>query len=432
MDVEWQFTGKILVDIDETVSYWNQMQEHYGGMAFTFPNQPICGVEVRVQASASVGSWTSWGTTTSQADGSFSLTTTRRDDARLFRAQIRLKGDDLQVRWGSLEANLVASLVPSAHNSPWITVWESSHTRRPPTVAVPEVHFAEGASGELGGDFYRSAVTWYLTRSLMDRLLAEDSWIAFKHKINVIYPGPTISHDPYANGVYRSVYIPKPTWTVDTVLHEVMHLWNYQHNHGTTNWLFAVCGSTVSDQEQPYVAFHEGFADYAMEDILHQIWGFPKILPENRRVMSVNYATTRGALDLLERNHRGVIGALHLLTAQNIYSLDFGTRDEPFVGYTAQRLPLQKGRKCPTPPNLIFWDVLKVFRADPDAGWPRDWEVGRASYGVFRFFQRASDILGTRFDADSLALYLSLLDATSTAQPRDRCQLNIRLPGVLP
>ena len=61
-----------------------------------------------------------------------------------------------------------------------------------------------------------------------------------------------------------------------------MHLWNYDHNHGTINWLGAVCSlrgehpidlTTHNTQENPNVAFAEGCSEWASNALLNAVWG---------------------------------------------------------------------------------------------------------------------------------------------------------------
>lgn len=57
----------------------------------------------------------------------------------------------------------------------------------------------------------------------------------------------------------------------------MMHLWNYDHNTGTANWLAAVACppdlSTHGKAEQRPIAFQEAFAKYAEQALLHELWG---------------------------------------------------------------------------------------------------------------------------------------------------------------
>ncbi len=203
----------------------------------------------------------------------------------------------------------------------------------------------------------------------------------------------------------------------------MMHLWNYDHNSGTSNWLQAICdGDTHAFQEKPAIAFHEGFAEYAKDDILHQVFGLQKVQPLNRRAYRNSAGQALASLAVVEGSDDGVINALHLLTTPDIYTRTFGTRtaapvrDTTIAGTTATA-----GMTCPVSPNLTFWDVLKVFKPAPESGWKTAWQVGTPSYGVVRFFERASDVL-RRFDTETKDLYLALIDTTSTVEPQSRCR----------
>jgi hypothetical protein len=180
-----------------------------------------------------------------------------------------------------------------------------------------------------------------------------------------------------------------------------MHLWNYDHNSGMTNWLAAILGdsSTHSFQENPNVAYHEGFAEYAMEDIFHEIWGWDKIDFMSRTDLDSAGLTSPS---ILEGNDDGVRAALHLLTAKNLYP------SSTFM------------KTCRNSPNITFWDVLSVFEESPSDGYSTEWPVGSSSVGVLDFFERSADILN-HFTDDDLELYLDLLDADGTGDENDAC-----------
>ena len=105
-------------------------------------------------------------------------------------------------------------------------------------------------------------------------------------KIAAIYPAHVITGTSYANGLTRMIYLhqgqPDDDWQPDTVLHEFMHLWNYDHNHGTINWLGAVCSlrgehpidlTTHNTQENPNVAFAEGCSELGVERAAARVVG---------------------------------------------------------------------------------------------------------------------------------------------------------------
>ena len=278
-------------------------------------------------------------------------------------------------------------------------------------------------------------MTWYVCKTFSERLAAEDSWFAFKKRVTIVYPARTIG-DSYANGLNRTVYL-KSTgnlggkndqWDIPTIIHEMMHIWNYDHNHGMSNWLAAVLWdfTTHNFQERQAIAFHEGFAEYAKHELLHEIWGFDKVKPLSRKglfdykiVRKELVAKPLEPLSVLERNEKGVRNALQLLSTPNIYKWVFGTLDKPLsTGNLAQSISITK-RGCPESPKITFWDVLSVFKPNADAGWPTAWEA-RQSSGIFSFYDRASDIL-PEFSQETKDLYIELLTQSSSVQPQSKC-----------
>ncbi|MDN5858476.1 MAG: hypothetical protein L0H84_07620 [Pseudonocardia sp.] len=127
------------------------------------------------------------------------------------------------------------------------------------------------------------AATWYIVTSVMDRLASRPG-LGFTKSIAVAYPARVGSGSSYANGITRTAYIQHDVpdaQFVDMVVHEVMQLWNYQHNTGVANWVAAVCfdGDTHGLQEQPAIVIHEGSAEWAKNELMTQLWGRPRVRP---------------------------------------------------------------------------------------------------------------------------------------------------------
>ena len=197
-----------------------------------------------------------------------------------------------------------------------------------------------------------------------------------------------------------------------------MHLWNYQHNYGTTNWINAVLGdgSTHSHRENANVAFHEGFASYARDELMHDIWGRAPKKPVTR--WHLTQSGLQG-IDRVEHHDDGVKWGLRLLTATDIYRYEFGPGHNGSHGTYPDRV--DQPARCPRAPNLDFWDVVRVFKPHASKGWDRQWEVHRKDYGLRRFFRRAADILDQFSEADRL-MYLDMLDSTVSREPQSRCR----------
>ncbi len=411
MAATWQVSGKVMLEENETEGQKK--------------SRALAGVEVKVSASLTAGVYDSWGTTRTKADGSFTLKETISvlfpEKPRKFRVRVCLDSDKLAVTTGLLADPLAGD---------WITIYESDGKLEGPRVNIGTRTFKAGAKDDLGDlERRRQAIAWYVCRTIMEALTAKDKWLGFQKKVTIVYPARVVSGIPYANGVTRMAYIHSTKgndwWSLSTLVHEFMHLWNYQHNHGTSNWLQAICdGSTHSYQEKPAIAFHEGFAEYAMEDMLHQLWQHDKVQPWNRKNFKNGDGQRLDSLATVEGSDDGVTNALHLLTTPDIYTRFFGTRTSAEPAATNGKEAGYKtpsGVVCPKSPNLTLWDVLKVFKPAPTSGWKNEWEVGNSAYGVVRFFERASDVL-PRFDTETKDLYLKLVDPSSTAEPQDRCR----------
>lgn len=245
-----------------------------------------------------------------------------------------------------------------------------------------------------------------------DEMLAVNTppGLGFTNSIAVVYPARVVSGSSYANGATRTAYIhntaARDQWSVDTIVHEVMHLWNYQQT-GVSNWLAAVCfdGNTHGFQEQPAIAFHEGFAEWAKNELMTRLWGRPRVRPTSRFGLAQRDLND---VDTLERSDFGVLAGLHLLTTPDIHGHIFGTSASAPDGRptaTATGPADLSGLSCPASPEIDLFDVLRVFLPHPAQGWPTYWQVGQKEFGLVEFYRRASDILPP-FDNATKALYL--------------------------
>ena len=238
--------------------------------------------------------------------------------SRFLRVRARLVGDDLEVNESKLDDLASFDLL----DTNWRTVWESNGQLEGPAVSIGTRVFAAGGALDLGSETYRrQALIWYVLRTAIDRLEAEDPWFAMNRKIAAIYPAHVITGTSYANGLTRMIYLhqgqPDDDWQPDTVLHEFMHLWNYDHNHGTINWLGAVCSlrgehpidlTTHNTQENPNVAFAEGCSEWASNALLHAFWGVRCAKPLNRRYVAQTLGLT--TLEMVEKSDLTVESAL--------------------------------------------------------------------------------------------------------------------------
>ena len=424
----WVISGKLLVKEADITG--------------VLTNRPLANAEVEVEAS-NFGAYASWGTVRTDSEGAFTLRNEKDKSKRKFKVKVRFADDELEVNTGAL-AGLENFL------SPKIVVFEHSQEVEGPTINIGTRTFTAGASGELGiRDNIRQATVWYMCKKVINTMQATDSYFDFNGKIRIIYPANIVSGTPYANGITRCAYIHSTSsndgwWSAETVLHEMMHLWNYDHNTGTANWLGAVACppdlDTHGQAEQRPIAFHEGFAKFAAQALLHELWGGEANSNLKRPVPYTRYALVHtlhlDTVDEVERNDEGVYRSLAVLTARALYKKKFGDKNTR-LDTNPETQPIANDKyNCPEAPGLTVWDVLKVFQANPAAGWPTEWQVGNNEYGVRRFFERAADILSA-LDEPTKDLMLSLIDPNSTEEPLSRCSLavtsspsNIKVPQV--
>jgi hypothetical protein len=272
-----------------------------------------------------------------------------------------------------------------------------------------------------------------------------------KRKIAAIYPAHAVGGTSYANGVTRMIYLHQgksdDDWHPDTVLHEFMHLWNYDHNHGTINWFGAICSlrgehpidlDTHNTQENPNVAFAEGCSEWASNALRHVLWGVRQRKPLNRRYVAQTLQFT--TLEMVEKSDITVESALRMLSVdenRGWWSHLFGTIDAypenrpDGNGDGASDIPGEVGvaslgrREVPAGANsLSVWNVLRTFRASPANGWDTDLQVGNVDYGIVRFIDRVVDIhhLGEKVRT----MLKRSIDPLATDEPRDA--LAVRQP----
>jgi hypothetical protein len=424
----WTISGRVCVRESEIL-----------GSNAGLHDRGLKGIEVKVSASsvsASLG-WNDWGTVRTDANGAFTLRETNNGDKRYIRVQARLVASDLEVNDSDLELDLF--------DRNWRTVWKSASKLEGPAVSMGTRVFAAGGGEDLGNEtFRRQALVWYVLRSAIDRLEAEDAWFALKGKVTAIYPAHVVTGASYANGLTRMIYLHKAQddthWQPYTAVHEFMHIWNYDHNHGTTNWLGAVCslrgehpidGTTHNTQENPNVAFHEGCSNWASNALRHALWGVRLAKPLNRRYVAKSLGLK--TLEMVEKSEFGVDSGLRLLGCdenRGWWSHLFGTADtypdnrpdDNANGnpdhYDEVGVAKLGGREVPAGLNsLSVWDVLRTFRASPADGWDTDWQVGNVDYGIVRFIDRAVDI--HHLGEDVRMMLKRSIDPLATDEPRD-------------
>jgi hypothetical protein len=420
-DKVWTFTGGLLVRESEIDG-----ESH---------DRPLKGVEVKVSASDlwADGPWTHWGTVRTDADGDFSLRVADNGRTRFFRVEARLYSADLEIDDGTLDD--IESVDVLDQN--WRTVWKSGVQLEGPAVAVGTRVVAAGGSFDLGdATFRRWALIWYVLRSAIDRLNAEDAWFAISDPVKAVYPAHSITEGSY-NGAGGKIFLADSdpnSWHPDVVLYWFMLQWHDHHVHGSR---------TLSGWPSAHFAF--GFSLFAANALMHDLWGTRLDLPLNRRAVAKQLALS--TLDEIENSDAGVQDAFRLLGCERRHGWwsqllgtalaypdgrpdDDGDGQPDHPGEVGVKQSLD-GRQLPSgPDHLSLWDILRAFRANPAKGWPTDLQVGNRSNGILAFIDRAVDIYDLGDDVDDMLR--NCLDPLATGDPYERLPKVIDNPVPTP
>jgi hypothetical protein len=354
------------------------------------------------------------------ADGDFSLSETNNGRNRFFRVQARLVSADLEVGDGFLED--LTSIDIADRN--WRTIWKSGSQLEGPRVSVGTRVFASGNAFDLGDAIARrQAVIWYMLRTAIDRLEDEDGWFAFDRKITALYPSHSVVGHSYNDTPSGKIRVhqgqPDDEWRPESVLAWFMLMWHDLHTHGARK----LSGYPSAD-------FAYGFAAFASNALLHELWGLRLDRPLNRR--GVLLGLELSTLDEIESSDVGTKNVLRLLRfgeRHGWWSHLFGIAqtypegrpdddgdgepDHPMEVGVKYRLD---GRQLPPGPHFLsLWDILRTFRANPAKGWNTDLQVGNPDNGVLAFVERAVGIHDLGEDVHQMLT--RCIDPLGTSEP---------------
>lgn len=364
-------------------------------------DRPLKGIEVKVSASdiGAGGPWTDWGTARTGPEGDFTVSETNNGKDRFLRVQARLRSADLEVEDATIDD--IKKLDVTDEN--WHTVWKSGNQQTGPAVSVGTLVCAAGKPDDLGDlQFRRHALIWYVLRTAIDRLEAEDGWFGFGERVVAIYPARPVAGGSYQKTWTRRLCLvqgqPDDEWHPDVVLHFLMLMWHDLHITGPRK----IMG-------YPSARFAKGFAAFASNALMHELWGTRLDRPLSRRTVAVDLELS--TLDEIDNDEAGTQNALRVLryeARKGWWSHRFGTAqtypdgrpdddgdgrpdhpDEVGIKYKLD------GRELPDEPHhLSLWDILAAFRAHPAKGWDTDLDARDEYAGVIAFIARALDIHG--------------------------------------
>lgn len=404
---DWTVKGKLAVE-----HRLRELKDAYGTSALE-------NVQVKVSAKHKVagvwGTWNDWPIVRTKADGSFSVTADKNCADRRFKVEVKFDDDIVEVRHHTSTSSLTKVL--------WYTILdETGGSHDDGTFDLGTKTFRASGAHDLDDDeAWSHADIWVLYHLAAEKAASYGSAYTFSSKIKVKYPhnsdiAPDSDEASYANPTTKVIYIFRANdgspdhFNVGTLLHELGHVWAYNHTSGEiclTESLVTTFNThgTVGDS---CVAFHEGWAEYFANEMTRALFGGTKKLPYGRPELIDRGLSTRSKV---EHNDDGWWSVFHTLSTPRLHEYEFGTASSstPSNHITATAAT---GINCASP-DITFKQVMSIFNAGN--GYDK---LARADTTIAKFFERAAARLSNLSDDDSDSI-VKLVNPTSTVQPRD-------------
>jgi hypothetical protein len=371
------------------------------------------GVTIKVYGATVKGAWNFWDRTITDEEGRFSIVTLRSNKPHFIKITATFSDDDFYVNYHT---------VAITHSE--FTIFKTDSKRQNFDVDAGDMVFGVGSELELGKIHgYRTATVWYIIKTAMTTLANKDPRFALKKQFYLVlhhYNGAL----GWTHG--RKIDLGYDSFDVITILHEFSHMWNFDHNKGTTNWPVAACAGldTHNFREFKNVAFHEGFAHYSAFELRHHIWKQDKPKPFSRHKLHTHTRNTHPAPILmtstLEHNDDGVYHGLNLVTAINPGKLILGG-GFPVSPDGPATVEYDESADCPNCHHLMdYWDILTVFLPNESMGVTDFWNVTKNNNGLIKFLERATKLIPA-YTQEAHAAILELLDPSSNVEGPDVC-----------
>ena len=280
---EYRFTGHLEV-------------EHHGFMQNFLGKSvsPLENVQLRISARRKVlGVWGNWApqtTVRTEHDGRFSATINKNCAPRQFMIKARFHDPELEIRHAQ------AAQDPLRKKVKWYTLYKESSSDSGQGDVNETLTLRFSRAGDLALDdrepWYHAEI-WSLYKTAIDQMASYGSRMEFEKQFAVKSPH-NVNRNSYARPVnipavgLDVIYLVKNSGhdagqDIEIMLHELMHIWAYQHSimedqmayHLVEEFAESVVGgdapSTHGMVDHTYVAWHEGFAEWAMEIVAKEI-----------------------------------------------------------------------------------------------------------------------------------------------------------------
>jgi hypothetical protein len=275
-----------------------------------------------------------------------------------------------------------------------------------------------GESGEQATTQARvDAQTWILYRRAIDYVTSLG--YPFLNHTTVHNPATLAPNGSWSDPILHDIHIdPRFTSSAWNMLHELGHAWAYPREigEGCLTWAAAQDGDTHDFQENPCVAFNEGFADFFASKLEQEMDAFRLLAltnPPSTTPFTRSYLVSQGLISLsrVEGNELGWDQAFRVLTSADITRQRFGPG---FGGGTY--VSSYSGPLCSGMPRDLN-DLAHALEVVGDSGDRFDLQDSSRPTMV-DFFDRADDRLA-RFDDWDAIKFLDTVDPTQSVEPHE-------------
>jgi uncharacterized protein YndB with AHSA1/START domain len=420
MAEKWTVKGRIVVD-----HLLPELQTMHGARS------GVDGIIVKVSARSKIplgwGTWNPWEQVTTGADGGFRVTTEKGSDRRQFKVQILFDSSKLRIKEGKETSFKLGSdgfpidIDIDLTDKDWHEVHSDKDDDAERRAGVHDL----GDIKVTGSVLRKHADLWILYNKAIALMASYGAEYIFKGKVVVKYPMSLSGSNwsSYWNPLNGHGYIKQDQFDAYTLLHELVHKWEYDHSTGENGmaWQLVKHQSTHQSRENTtFVPFLESFADWAAVKMLQaisdgKVTNFLQAArssrpdhPFSREHIGGNLSEQERSLANLDYTERGWYGLFNVLTFPWLDRIDvdrFFTdtqgEDRRFA-FLSLFSPISDLRL-----GYTFKDVLSVFLTAPAKGI--DNVLSTREMNFRDFLDRAGAIL-PGFDADKIKGVKSLLN----------------------
>jgi hypothetical protein len=402
MSEKWTVKGKIMVE-----HVLPELAEAFG------ENGGVAGITVKVSARSKLpigwGTWNSWGKLTTGSDGSFQVSENHGGDRRQFKVELLFDSDNLRIKEGQETAIIEFDSKGFPLNIEFDLTdkdWHEVHNDDD----GPATDGRKAGVINLGDIFIKRTVVkqhadlWTLYLKVFGLFAGYGADYAFQNKVMVKYP-MKLGGISYANPLNNNIYIDEDEFDSNTLIHELMHIWEYERFTGEDSmaWQAVKHGDTHQDRENTtYVPGLEAFAEWSTYKILKEItdgkllnfecsaYKYPDI-PLTRKYVGAALSESERVLANVDYTERGWHSLLNILTVPYLDHVDFNKSlletDDMYAFYS-----VFSAVSCPDKRlGYSLKDVLSIFLKYPTKGI--DAYMNKGDMNFYSFLDRAGAIL---------------------------------------